>query len=97
MDWSSSPTQQMFTVARVSAEARPISTLEGEMAPEATEGGGAPPACRREAPPSVLPDISPSRGEIGLLSGLCAKSRSHMYWAVLVSWYSSTRMYLKRL
>ena len=28
--------------------------------------------------------------------GRCASSRSHMYCAVLVSWYSSTRMYLKR-
>ena len=28
-------------------------------------------------------------------SGRCASSRSHMYCAVLVSWYSSTRMYLK--
>ncbi len=31
------------------------------------------------------------------ICGRCAKSRSHMYCAVLVSWYSSTRMYLKRL
>ncbi len=31
---------------------------------------------------------------LGPASGRCASSRSHMYCAVLVSWYSSTRMYL---
>jgi hypothetical protein len=55
---------------------RLISPLVGEMSPKATEGGAAPPAlqslesstsfARRSAlPPSVLPDISPLRGEIG--------------------------------
>lgn len=39
-----------------------ISPLEGEMSPEATEGGGDE---ERDAPPSALPGISPSRGEIG--------------------------------
>ncbi|UVC14771.1 glycine--tRNA ligase subunit beta [Mesorhizobium onobrychidis] len=40
---------------------RPISPLEGEMSPEATEWGADP----RETTPSALPGISPSRGEIG--------------------------------
>ncbi|MER9255989.1 glycine--tRNA ligase subunit beta [Mesorhizobium sp. M0598] len=43
----------------------PISPLEGEMSAQPTEGGAVPPASRREAPPSALPGISPSRGEIG--------------------------------
>ncbi|MES0101434.1 glycine--tRNA ligase subunit beta [Mesorhizobium sp. M0019] len=43
----------------------PISPLEGEMSAKPTEGGAVPPASRREAPPSALPGISPSRGEIG--------------------------------
>jgi predicted helicase len=45
------------------AAERVISPLEGEMGgnPE----GSAPSASLRETPPSVLPDISPTRGEIG--------------------------------
>ncbi|RWQ65887.1 glycine--tRNA ligase subunit beta [Mesorhizobium sp.] len=41
----------------------PISPLEGEMSAEPTEGG--PPASHSVTPPSALPGISPSRGEIG--------------------------------
>jgi len=44
---------------------RPISPLEGEMSAKPTEGGAVPPSSQREAPPSALPGISPSRGEIG--------------------------------
>ncbi|MER8457011.1 glycine--tRNA ligase subunit beta [Mesorhizobium sp. M0915] len=44
---------------------RPISPLVGEMSAQPTEGGAVPPASRREAPPSALPGISPTRGEIG--------------------------------
>ncbi|UCI06947.1 glycine--tRNA ligase subunit beta [Mesorhizobium sp. B1-1-8] len=59
---------------------RPISPLEGEMSPKATEGvvsRGAPTSsfndrpdqvASAEATPSVLPGISPSRGEISHLS-----------------------------
>ncbi|TIM26738.1 MAG: glycine--tRNA ligase subunit beta [Mesorhizobium sp.] len=47
--------------AVLAAGSRPISPLEGEMSPKATEGVADP----REAPPSALPGISPSRGEIG--------------------------------
>ena len=36
----------------------------------------------------------PQGGGRARASGRCAISRSHMYCAVLVSWYSSTRMYL---
>src|SRR5690606_8463968 len=39
-----------------------ISPLEGEMSAKPTEGGEQP---SRETPPSALPGISPSRGEIG--------------------------------
>ncbi|RWO93424.1 glycine--tRNA ligase subunit beta [Mesorhizobium sp.] len=56
--------------AVLAAGSRPISPLEGEMSPKATEGGAVPPTSQREAPPSALPSlpplgISPSRGEIG--------------------------------
>ncbi|MER9358338.1 glycine--tRNA ligase subunit beta [Mesorhizobium sp. M0500] len=51
--------------AVLAAGSRPISPLEGEMSAQPTEGGAVPPASRREAPPSALPGISPSRGEIG--------------------------------
>jgi glycyl-tRNA synthetase beta chain len=43
-----------------SGGAGPISPLEGEMSPKATEGGKG----SAKAPPSALPGISPSRGEI---------------------------------
>src|SRR6185312_2900556 len=49
-----------------------ISPLVGEMSPKATEGGAVPQASQQTVdeqfstlPPSVLPDISPTRGEIG--------------------------------
>ncbi|MCM2474924.1 cobaltochelatase subunit CobN [Rhizobium sp. CG5] len=42
----------------------PISPLEGEMSAKPTEGGIAIETSRR-SPPSALPGISPSRGEIG--------------------------------
>ncbi|MER8366225.1 glycine--tRNA ligase subunit beta [Mesorhizobium sp. M1378] len=51
--------------AVLAAGSRPISPLVGEMSAQPTEGGAVPPASRREAPPSALPGISPSRGEIG--------------------------------
>ncbi|CAH2395048.1 glycine--tRNA ligase subunit beta [Mesorhizobium ventifaucium] len=47
--------------AVLAAGSRPISPLEGEMSPQATEGVADP----RTAPPSALPGISPTRGEIG--------------------------------
>ncbi|MEI8699427.1 MAG: glycine--tRNA ligase subunit beta [Mesorhizobium sp.] len=43
----------------------PISPPVGEMSAKPTEGGAVPPTSRRQAPPSALPGISPSRGEIG--------------------------------
>jgi len=43
----------------------PISPLVGEMSPKATEGGAVPPAPQPFTPPSALPGISPTRGEIG--------------------------------
>ncbi|TIP23861.1 MAG: glycine--tRNA ligase subunit beta [Mesorhizobium sp.] len=61
--------------AVLAAGSRPISPLEGEMSPKATEGVGAREApatsvldraSRQDVPtPSALPGISPSRGEIG--------------------------------
>jgi 5-oxoprolinase (ATP-hydrolysing) len=52
----------------------PISPLAGEMSAKPTEGGAVPPTSRPEnsrstLPPSVLPDISPARGEIGQSPG----------------------------
>ncbi|MDG4908918.1 glycine--tRNA ligase subunit beta [Mesorhizobium sp. WSM4898] len=44
---------------------RPTSPLEGEMSAKPTEGGAVPPFSQREALPSALPGIFPSRGEIG--------------------------------
>jgi beta-mannosidase len=45
-----------------------ISPVAGEMSPEVTEGGGSAQSAAEEfaaAPPSALPGISPTRGEIG--------------------------------
>jgi glycyl-tRNA synthetase beta chain len=62
--------ERVERIARLAEElapivARSISPLEGEMSPKATEGGG---HAGREAPPSALPGISPSRGEITKLA-----------------------------
>ncbi|TPO01720.1 glycine--tRNA ligase subunit beta [Mesorhizobium sp. B1-1-5] len=51
--------------AVLSAGSRPISPLVGEMSAQPTEGGAVPPAPHSVAPPSALPGISPTRGEIG--------------------------------
>ncbi|RWF07893.1 MAG: glycine--tRNA ligase subunit beta [Mesorhizobium sp.] len=51
--------------AVLSAGSRPISPLEGEMSAKPTEGGAVPPTSHPVAPPSALPGIFPSRGEIG--------------------------------
>ncbi|RUX26080.1 glycine--tRNA ligase subunit beta [Mesorhizobium sp. M2A.F.Ca.ET.042.01.1.1] len=51
--------------AVLSAGSRPISPLVGEMSGKPTEGGAVPPASHSVAPPSALPGISPTRGEIG--------------------------------
>jgi 5-oxoprolinase (ATP-hydrolysing) len=48
-------------VTPVFEEVRPISPLEGEMSAKPTEGG----ETDAKTPPSALPGISPSRGEIG--------------------------------
>ncbi|MER8695999.1 hydantoinase B/oxoprolinase family protein [Mesorhizobium opportunistum] len=52
-------------VTPVFEEARPISPLVGEMSAKPTEGGAVPPTSRSVTPPSALPGISPTRGEIG--------------------------------
>ncbi|UVK42058.1 pyruvate dehydrogenase complex dihydrolipoamide acetyltransferase [Mesorhizobium sp. AR07] len=51
--------------AGLEQEKAPISPLEGEMSAKPTEGGAVPPASQPVTPPSALPGISPSRGEIG--------------------------------
>ncbi|MER8371953.1 hydantoinase B/oxoprolinase family protein [Mesorhizobium sp. M1406] len=53
-------------VRRVAGElgAAPISPLVGEMSAKPTEGGAVPPTPRSVTPPSALPGISPTRGEI---------------------------------
>jgi 5-oxoprolinase (ATP-hydrolysing) len=52
-------------VTPVFEEARPISPLVGEMSAKPTEGGAVPPTSHSVTPPSALPGISPTRGEIG--------------------------------
>ncbi|MBZ9845339.1 pyruvate dehydrogenase complex dihydrolipoamide acetyltransferase [Mesorhizobium sp. CA5] len=47
----------------------PISPLIGEMSAKPAEGGAVPPTSRSFAPPSALPGISPTRGEIGQSQG----------------------------
>ncbi|MBZ9854545.1 pyruvate dehydrogenase complex dihydrolipoamide acetyltransferase [Mesorhizobium sp. CA13] len=51
--------------AEAKPEKAPISPQVGEMSAKPTEGGAVPPSSQREAPPSGLPGISPTRGEIG--------------------------------
>ncbi|MER9304570.1 hydantoinase B/oxoprolinase family protein [Mesorhizobium sp. M0293] len=53
-------------VQRVAGElgAAPISPLVGEMSAKPTEGGAVPPTPHSATPPSALPGISPTRGEI---------------------------------
>ncbi|MDN2579476.1 isoleucine--tRNA ligase [Aquibium sp. ELW1220] len=53
------------TLAHPLAGWRPISPLVGEMSAQPTEGGAVPPTSPSVAPPSALPGISPTRGEIG--------------------------------
>ncbi|RWC28023.1 MAG: 5-oxoprolinase [Mesorhizobium sp.] len=54
-------------VQRVGQElgAAPISPVVGEMSAKPTEGGATPPTSHSVTPPSALPGISPTRGEIG--------------------------------
>ncbi len=63
------------------ARRRPISPLEGEMSPKATEGVGSTGrdllrrmevSALRAATPSGLPAISPSRGEITLFEAFAS-------------------------
>ncbi|MDN2583681.1 glycine--tRNA ligase subunit beta [Aquibium sp. ELW1220] len=44
---------------------RSISPVVGEMSAQPTEGGAVPPTSQSVTPPSALPGISPTRGEIG--------------------------------
>ncbi|TIL60273.1 MAG: pyruvate dehydrogenase complex dihydrolipoamide acetyltransferase [Mesorhizobium sp.] len=55
--------------AEAKQDKAPISPPVGEMSTKATEGGAVPPAARNEAPPSGLPAISPTRGEISQSDG----------------------------
>ncbi|TGV61732.1 pyruvate dehydrogenase complex dihydrolipoamide acetyltransferase [bacterium M00.F.Ca.ET.141.01.1.1] len=50
--------------AEAKQDRAPISPPVGEMSTKSTEGGAVPPAAKSEAPPSGLPGISPTRGEI---------------------------------
>ncbi|UVK56676.1 pyruvate dehydrogenase complex dihydrolipoamide acetyltransferase [Mesorhizobium sp. AR02] len=52
-------------VAAVKQDEAPISPPVGEMSAKPTEGGAAPPTSHSVTPPSALPGISPTRGEIG--------------------------------
>jgi pyruvate dehydrogenase E2 component (dihydrolipoamide acetyltransferase) len=51
--------------AEAKQDAAPISPHMGEMSAKPTEGGAVPPTSHSVAPPSALPGISPTRGEIG--------------------------------
>ncbi|RWO19348.1 pyruvate dehydrogenase complex dihydrolipoamide acetyltransferase [Mesorhizobium sp.] len=55
--------------AEAKQDKAPISPPVGEMSTKSTEGGAVPPAARNEAPPSGLPAISPTRGEISQSDG----------------------------
>ncbi|RUY40735.1 pyruvate dehydrogenase complex dihydrolipoamide acetyltransferase [Mesorhizobium sp. M7A.F.Ca.US.001.04.1.1] len=50
--------------AEAKQDKAPISPPVGEMSTKSTEGGAVPPSSQRETPPSGLPAISPTRGEI---------------------------------
>ncbi|TPN57499.1 MULTISPECIES: pyruvate dehydrogenase complex dihydrolipoamide acetyltransferase [unclassified Mesorhizobium] len=50
--------------AEAKQDEAPISPPVGEMSAKPTEGGAVPPSSQREAPPSGLPAISPTGGEI---------------------------------
>ncbi|TGQ47713.1 MULTISPECIES: pyruvate dehydrogenase complex dihydrolipoamide acetyltransferase [unclassified Mesorhizobium] len=51
--------------AEAKQDKAPISPPMGEMSTKSTEGGAAPPASQPVSPPSALPGISLTRGEIG--------------------------------
>ncbi|MBN9220003.1 MAG: E3 binding domain-containing protein, partial [Mesorhizobium sp.] len=53
--------------AAAKQDVAPISPLVGEISAKPTEGGAVPPASHSVVPPSALPGISPTRGEIGQL------------------------------
>ncbi|RUZ16257.1 biotin/lipoyl-binding protein, partial [Mesorhizobium sp. M7A.F.Ca.US.007.01.2.1] len=50
--------------AEAKQDKAPISPPVGELSTKSTEGGAVPPSSQRETPPSGLPAISPTRGEI---------------------------------
>ncbi|ADV12816.1 pyruvate dehydrogenase complex dihydrolipoamide acetyltransferase [Mesorhizobium ciceri biovar biserrulae WSM1271] len=50
--------------AEAKQDKAPVPPPVGEMSTKSTEGGAVPPSSQRETPPSGLPAISPTRGEI---------------------------------
>ncbi|MDP3896635.1 MAG: glycine--tRNA ligase subunit beta [Mesorhizobium sp.] len=61
--------ERVQRIARLAEEiAHLISPLVGEMSAEPTEGGAVPPTSHSVTPPSALPGISPTRGEISHLA-----------------------------
>ena len=54
----------LIDAVQASDGSRPISPRVGEMSAKPTEGGAVPPTSHSVAPPSALPGISPTRGEI---------------------------------
>src|ERR1035438_8692331 len=73
--------------------ADPESRGESSLSPDSGFGPSARPGMTWE---EACPGMTEETAAPGL-DGACAKSRSHRYCATLVSWYSSTRMNLKRL
>ncbi|UCI20777.1 pyruvate dehydrogenase complex dihydrolipoamide acetyltransferase [Mesorhizobium sp. B2-1-8] len=63
------PVAWIYADGEVYGNKAPISPLVGEMSAKPTEGGAVPPTAGSEAPPSGLPAISPTRGEIGQSPG----------------------------
>ena len=74
-----SPVAWIYAEGEAYQGAAPISPLVGEMSAKRTEGGAVPATSQADAgegerstlPPSGLPAISPTRGEISLPHGTC--------------------------
>src|ERR1700760_3248006 len=79
------------------AETRSVEAGEGFETTSVDASDPSPGASLCSSPPSpTRGEGAEERGEVEEELGACASSRSQRYCATLVSWYSSTRMNLKR-